>query len=517
LILINIDAAADDIDCVWAGGSRRRSDGRKKPMGDLFDKGINPKVPDIAPSPDIISSPDTVPSVGPVVHLTELLDRQQIGPFHIRVLLLCGLCCMTSGFYTVALGFIAPVASSAMHLGAGALGPAFAAMGLGTISGSFLCTPLADRIGRKPVIIGGPLFAVPFLFLVGTAESVPALMWRLYFAGFGLMGTVPIVLALAGEFMPKHSRVTLTMLVWIGFNIGSIATGLVASRLADGGNWHALFLINGAMPLVIAPILAVWLPESLDFLAEMHTGRARIARTLRQLNPKLAFPGNACFVLDEKEEHGFPVSLLFHEGRARLTLLLWMMFFTNIAALVFINSWLATLLVSLGIAKNVGIVIAAVTNAGGIIGGIVVSTLCDRYEGARFYILAAAYLLGGSFIAAIGFDGDHIVFAFSTAFMAGFFTYGAQNSANAVAATIYPTAMRSTGAGWAIGIGNSAQIFSPLLGGFLLAMQWPVPMILGLIALPTLLAALAAWSIGRTMPFAGQSDTSRPVQSAASG
>jgi len=443
----------------------------------------------------------------PDVNLTALIDNQKIGAFHIRVLFLCGACCFISGFYTVALGFAAPIASVAMNLPAGALGPAFMAMGFGVISGSLVCTPLADRIGRKPLILGGLLFAAPFLLLMQTADSVFGIMWRLYFAGFGLMGSVPIVLALAGEFMPRHFRVTMTMLVWIGFNIGSMVAGLIAARLVFSGDWHTLFLIDGILALAITPIVAAWLPESLDYLCEMHAAGNKIKGILRHLSPKIVFADDAHFTLAEEDEAGFPVSLLFHQGRAQLTLLLWLMFFTNIAALVFLNSWLATLLVGMGIAKSYAIVIAASTNAGGIIGGIVVSELCDRFEKVRFYILGPAFALGGLCIAALAYPGGTAL-AFVAAAMAGFFTYGTQNTANAIAATIYPTAMRSTGAGWAIGIGNSAQIFSPLVGGILLSLNWSTETILILAALPTLIASLAAMRLGRIAHWGQPTDIS---------
>lgn len=433
-----------------------------------------------------------------VVDLTALLDGHKLGRYHVQILILCGLCCFVAGFFTVSLGFIAPVAAAALHLGPGALGPAFSTMGVGCIFGSFVCTPLADRFGRKPVILGGLLFAVPFLFWIGTAQSLLVIMIGQFFAGFGLMGTVPIVLALAGEFMPKHARVTLTMLVWIGFNLGSIVTGIVAAHLAAGGDWHVQFQICGTMPLLIVPVAWLLLPESLEFLAERHAGGGRLIAILHRLDPALAVAPNTTFVLAEKEEHGFPVSLLFREGRARLTCLLWLMFFGNMAALVFINSWLATILVDIGIAKGIAIMIAALTNAGGIFGGIAVSELCDHHEAHRFSVLAAAYVLGGVFIAGISYAGDHAAVALLAAFFAGFFTMGTQNSANAVAATIYPTTMRSSGAGWAIGMGNIAQILSPLLGGFLLSLQWPATTVLGIIAVPTLVAALAAWRIGQT-------------------
>ena len=433
----------------------------------------------------------------PIVDLTVLLDNHKLGRFHVQILLVCGLCCFVSGFFVVGLGFIAPVATTALHLEPGALGPVFAAMGVGSFVGSLVFTPAADRFGRKPVILAGLLIAAPFLFLMGTAESVRSLIWMQFFGGFALMGTIPIVLALAGEFMPKHARVTLTMLVWIGFNFGSIVTGLVAARIAAGGDWHYLFDIAGTLALIVAPVVVFFLPKSLDFLAESPKTGARIARILGRLDGAISIPAGARFVLEEKEEHGFPVTLLFHEGRSRLTLFLWLMFFCNMMALVFINSWLATILVAMGIAKSTAIMTAALTNLGGILGGIAVSEFCDRYPRRRFAILAASFLLGGVAIATIAQVGGQAALALAASFVAGFFTMGTQNTANAVAATIYPTAMRSTGAGWAIGMGNIAQILSPLIGGLLLALGWLPATILALAALPPILAALAAWRIGR--------------------
>jgi AAHS family 4-hydroxybenzoate transporter-like MFS transporter len=437
-----------------------------------------------------------------IIDLTAFLDSRKLGRYHLQILIVCGLCCFVSGFFVVGLGFIAPVAATALHLEPGALGPVFAAMGLGSFVGSLVFTPAADRFGRKPVMLAGLLIAVPFLFLMGTAESVASLIWMQFFGGFALMGTIPIVLALAGEFMPKHTRVTLTMLVWIGFNLGSIVTGLVAARITAGGDWHYLFDIAGTLALVAAPIVALLLPESLDFLAESPGTGPRIARILGRLDPSITVPPGTRFVLEEKEEHGFPVTLLFREDRKRLTLFLWLMFFCNMMALVFINSWLATLLVAMGIATSTAIVTAALTNLGGILGGIAVSEFCDRYPRHRFAILAASYLLGSVAIAAIAEGGGQALFALAASFIAGFFTMGTQNTANAIAATIYPTAMRSTGAGWAIGMGNIAQILSPLIGGLLLALGWTSATILALAALPPVLAALAAWRIGRhATPF----------------
>jgi AAHS family 4-hydroxybenzoate transporter-like MFS transporter len=166
-------------------------------------------------------------------------------------------------------------------------------------------------------------------------------------------------------------------------------------------------------------------------------------------------------------------------------------------ALAFINSWLATLLLAFGIAKGVAILTASLTNLGGIIGGIAVSEACDRLPRRRFALLAAAFVLGAIAIAALPQGGSRAELALAGSFFAGFFIMGTQNTANAIAATVYPTAMRSARAGWALGMGHIAQITAPLIGTALLTLEWPPAAILGLAALPPLIAALAARQIGR--------------------
>jgi AAHS family 4-hydroxybenzoate transporter-like MFS transporter len=256
--------------------------------------------------------------------------------------------------------------------------------------------------------------------------------------------------------------------------------------------------------MVLAPLLVWRLPESLHSLTQRYAAPERIAAILARMNPKLVFSQAARFINSEHKEKGFPVALLFREGRARTTLLLWIMFFMNLLALFFLSSWLPTVLHKAGLPQHAAIVIAALLHFGGIAGGLALAPLCDRYN--PYLVLAFAYILSGTFIAGIGLSEDRITFAMAATFLAGFFTFGAQNSANAIAATRYPTAMRSSGVGWALGVGRTGQIIGPLIGGFLLSLQWATSQILYLIALPSVVAATAAfllsggsqrWGFGR--------------------
>jgi len=154
--------------------------------------------------------------------------------------------------------------------------------------------------------------------------------------------------------------------------------------------------------------------------------------------------------------------------------------------------WLPTILHNANVEERAAIVVAALISLGGIFGGIGISELCDRLPQRRFAILAVAYLLGGISIAAVGWTGTSLAAVGTAVLVAGCFNSGVQNAANATSATVYPAAMRSTGAAWALGIGQSAQIFGPLASAVLVAHGWHERALLSVIALPTLVAMLAA-------------------------
>jgi AAHS family 4-hydroxybenzoate transporter-like MFS transporter len=438
---------------------------------------------------------------GTLVDISDVIDRQEFGRFQLGVLLLCAAAMFVDGFDTQAMGYVAPALSSALGVKPTALGLVFAAGGLGAIIGGLALAPYADRVGRKPIIVASMLFFALCTLLIAMADTVPQLMWMRFAIGLGLGGVVPNALALSAEYMPKKFRVTLVLMTWLGFSVGSGVAGPVAAHILGTHSWRAVFLFGGILPVVLAPLLIWGLPESLQSLAQHGASGLRIARTFARMNARLIFPEGAQFVNSEKREKGFPVALLFREGRAPITLLLWVMFFMNLLALFFLNSWLPTVLHKAGLPQHLAIVIAALLHFGGIAGGLAIAPLCDRFN--PYLVLACAYILSGTFIAGIGLAGNKATFAVAATFCAGFFTFGAQNSANAIAATRYPTAMRSSGIGWALGIGRTGQIIGPLIGGLLLSLKWQTSEILYVVAMPSVIAATAALFLSGSSRRAG--------------
>ena len=426
-----------------------------------------------------------------LVDVAELVDRQVIGSFQVRVLLLCAAAMFVDGFDTLAIGYVAPALNAALGLKPDALALVFAAGGLGAILGGLVLAPYADRVGRKPIIVGSLVFFAIGTLLISLANTVPQLIWMRFAIGLGLGGVVPNALALTAESMPKKFRVTLVLMTWLGFSFGSAFAGPITAHILDTHSWRAVFVFGGILPIVITPLLVLMLPESVHGLMQRGADGSRIAGVLARMNPRWVFREPVQFINSEKKEKGFPVALLFRDGRARITLLLWIMFFMNLLALFFLNSWLPTVLHKAGLPQHTAIVIAALLHFGGIAGGLAIAPLCDNLN--PYLVLACAYICSGTFITGIGVAGNKTMWVMAATFCAGFFTMGAQNSANAIAATRYPTAMRSSGIGWALGIGRTGQIIGPLIGGLLLSLHWRTSGILYFDALPSIIAATAAF------------------------
>ncbi len=429
----------------------------------------------------------------PAVDVPAFIAEQKFGPYHVRILVLCALAMFVDGFDTQAMGYVAPAMTKALHLKPGELWPVFSFFGFGAIIGTLGLAPLSDRFGRKPIMIYSLMFFAVMSALTSTAETVPTLAVMRFLTALGLGGLVPNGLALAAEYMPKKFRVTLVILVWFGFSLGSGFAGEIIAEILRFYSWHAVFLVGAILPFTLVFVLALWLPESILLLTDRGNVPAQVGAILRHINPSAAFDSGTTFVNSEPKEKGFPVALLFREGRAPVTILLWIMFFVNLMALFFMNSWLPTILNNAGQTVYAAIIIGSISHFGGIVGGLALAPLCDRYN--KYVVLACAFVLSAASIAMVGVAGGHAWFATTAVFFAGFFTFGGQNAANAIAATSYPTAMRSTGTGWALGIGRTGQIVGPYVGGWLLSMHWAANDIMYVVAIPGLIAAASALMI----------------------
>lgn len=429
-----------------------------------------------------------------VINVSEYIDRYPVGAFQIRVLLICAATLLIDGFDTQAIGYVAPALVAEWKLQRAVLGPVFSSGLFGLMIGALIFGTLADRVGRKRIIVlSTAAFAVGTLATV-LVQDVTGLIALRFLTGLGLGGAMPNATALSSEYSPSRRRATMVMAMFAGFNIGAALGGFLAAALIPAFGWRSVFLVGGLAPLPLVPLLVRALPESVRYLALVGGRDPEIVDLLRRVAPLGSRFDDVRFVVHEPRLTGLPVAHLFAEGRAVVTLLLWIVFFMSLLDLYLLSSWLPTVVNDLGVSISAAAVIGAVLQVGGLVGAFSLGHFVDRFS---FRALALTYLGAAIAVAAIGVSGHSLGLISLAIFASGLCIIGAQIASNALTTILYPTAIRSTGLGWALGIGRAGSIVGPLIGGAMLVHQMGVQSLFAVAAIPALIAAAAALALAR--------------------
>ena len=354
----------------------------------------------------------------------------------------------------------------------------------------------ADYVGRRLMIISGvSIFGVLTLLTV-TAHSFRTLLIDRLLTGIGLGAVIPNIIALTSEYAPARRRAMLISIMSCGLPMGGLLIGIFAVPMIPAFGWRSVLYLGGALPIALVPLLLVELPESIRHLVLQGNQAARIAAILSRISPARAFPPGTRFAIGEQHGHGVQVGHLFREGRAAATVLLWIVFFMSLLNIFLINFWLPTLTHDAGIPLALANMATGLFQAGGVISTLLGGRAVDAYGAYR--VLTPAYLFAGLSIAALGFAVVSPPLLLIVATIAGFCLIGSQTGVNALASTFYPTFIRSTGVGWALGIGRIGSIAGPGVGGILIALKWPTTAIFIIGGIAALCAALALFAMGRT-------------------
>lgn len=427
------------------------------------------------------------------VNVSEIIDNSRIGRLQVGTFVICLLCLILDGFDVQALGYVAPAIIRDWNIPNSVLGPVFGAGNFGVLIGSLSFGVLADRIGRRPVLIGLTLFFAAMTLLTARAGTIGELLVLRFISGIGLGGIMPNATALIGEYSPKRSRVTLMMNITVGFTAGAAIGGLVAAWMIPAFGWRSVFYFGGVAPFVIAVAMMAWLPESLQFLVLRGRKREQVGNWLRRIDPRITVTSATEFVVQEERLHGAPVIHLFRDGRGPVTVLFWVVNFMNLLNLYSLASWLPTVVRDAGYSTSTAVLVGTILQVGGTIGTFGLAWLIAR---AGFVpMLTASFAVACVSIAVIGLPGVPLPLLFVIVFVAGWCVVGGQPGINAFEATYYPTYLRSTGIGWGLGIGRAGAIVGPVLGGEFMRRNWSTNDIFLAAALPALLSAFAMFAL----------------------
>jgi len=435
------------------------------------------------------------------IEVAEVIDNRPVGGFQIRIFILCAVVVMLDGFDAQAIAFVAGPIARQFGMPVTSFGPIFGAGTLGLALGALVLPPFADRFGRRNLIILATLIFGVFSLATVWVNSFGGLALMRFLTGIGVGAAVPNVVPLTSEYSPKRIRAWLITLVTVTWPLGAVLGGLISSKLVPVYGWQSVFYLGGITPLVMVVILLLWLPESIRFMVSRKADAKRTAAMLRHIAPNLEYSPGDRFVLAEESLGGFSVRHLFTSGRAAVTVLLWTAFFMNFLLLFFIFNWLPTLMQQAGMPIDRAIIATVLFNLGGIVGGILLGRLMDKY--GNYLVLGIAYAFGTVFVGAIGFLGGQIPLLLTVTTLAGFCTVGTQAASNALAASLYPTTVRSTGVGWAYGIGRIGSIVGPVVGGIFLTLHWGMRDLFLVAAIPLVCTTIVIVLLSRCRAAAG--------------
>jgi AAHS family 3-hydroxyphenylpropionic acid transporter len=349
---------------------------------------------------------------------------------------LCFLVAVLEGFDIQAMGVAAPKLAPEFGLTPGQLSWAFAVSNIGLVIGASFGGRAADRFGRKPVFIGSVLAFGAFSLLTAFSGTYAVLFASRLLAGLGFGAALPNMMAVAAEISKPEKRALTASVMFCGMPLGGGLSAWLTQLLPPDFDWRTIFIIGGALPLVVAIALKLWMQETLA-----TTGSGRQPRT--------------------------PVMhVLFGERRAAPTLLLWVTFLPTLVILYLFLNWLPMLVMANGLERAIAPQASLAFNFGSVAGAVVLGWLVDRC-GAR-WPLAGAYALLIAVIIALGAARQlEAVLILSAA--AGFLLLGANYALYGVAASYYATHIRGTGSGASIAVGRVGAIGGPLLAGALLS------------------------------------------------
>jgi AAHS family 4-hydroxybenzoate transporter-like MFS transporter len=427
------------------------------------------------------------------VNVTETIDNSGIGTFQIGLFVLCALCLIMDGFDVQAVGYVGPALIREWHITARELGQVAAAGNFGVLIGAVVFTMVADKIGRRPVVIAATFYFSILTFAAARAASLQELLTLRFIAGIGLGCIIPNATALIGEYSPSRKRATLMMTVSVAFTAGAAIGGLASAWLIPTYGWRVVFYVGGAMPLVIALLMTVWLPESLQFLVLRGGNMTRVANWLKRINPSTPTGSEIRYVVDEENKGGVPVVHLFREGRGVATTMFWIVNFMNLLNLYFLSSFLATVFTNAGYSGPAALMVPTTLQTGGTLGVFVLAWLVTRSGFTP--VLTGAFAIACVMIALIGQPGLPVPVLFIVVFLAGWCVVGGQPVLNTLAATYYPTYLRSTGIGWGLGVGRLGAIVGPYVGGEFLTRHWTTQHIFLAAAIPAFISAALMFSL----------------------
>ncbi|HVV93180.1 MAG TPA: MFS transporter [Hyphomicrobiales bacterium] len=423
------------------------------------------------------------------ISIDDVIERTELGRFRWGLYIACGVFLMLEGYDSFLIANLAPTIAKGVGIPIPAMGRVFSAQAVGFAIAYYTIPMVADYVGRRGIVLATSVLFAVFTWLTTQVHSLDGLIAIRFLVFFALGGALPNVMALISELLPKPRQGSLLTSLYIAYGIGAALAGWIGTFVATLFSWQVAFWTGAIVLLIAMPFFYLYLPESPRYLVLKNARDRRIGKTLQAIDPALRVAEGTEYTMAERDVPGIPLINLFRGGRAPQTLLLWLSFAAISFSATTLAVWLPSLFHILGrLDATTAARMVSVSAIGSICGPLLVTWLLNRVglpiALALMAAAAAVAMWACSFLALAPALGWLFGFAF------GLLTIGAQAGLNGLVAITYPTAMRSTGIGWATGCGRVTAIIGPSVAGAMLAAHWSAQSIYGLLAVPLLIGAV---------------------------
>ncbi|WP_042958886.1 MFS transporter [Erwinia tasmaniensis] len=421
------------------------------------------------------------------IDIRALINQQALSRYQKRIIALSFAVVAMDGMDIALMGFIAPALKSTWGVTNHQLGAVISAALIGLALGAMFAGPLADRFGRRVIIIFSVFFFGLCTLATAFSQNLDQMMILRFLTGLGLGAAMPNVGTLVAEYSPERKRAFLITVVFCGFTFGAASGGFAASWLIPNLGWHALLVVGGVLPLLLVPLLLRYLPESVRFMIARNAPASQIRQIVEKMHPGTVCQ-SAVFSRNELAAGEGAIKVVLSRRYFFGSIMLWGSYFMGLFLVYLIGSWLPSLVKDVGLTVSQAALVTAIYQAGGTVGSLFAGWMMDRFNANL--ALAAIYFSGAIATVCIGYAPADTMTLSIIAFCSGFCLNGANTGMNALSASYYPTHARATGSSWMHGVGRVGAILSAFAGAQMLSLGWSITDVFSFLAIPAVLTTL---------------------------
>lgn len=426
---------------------------------------------------------------GRSLDVESVINRGKFSPLQWWIMIMCFLVIAADGFDTVAVGYVGPALAAKWGVSKLALGPLFSAALIGLAVGALVAGPMGDKYGRKRILIVSVLFFGLCTLASALAASLTELTALRVLTGLGLGAAMPNAVTLLSEYAPDKHRSLLVNIMFCGFTLGASAGGFAAAWLIPAYGWESIFIIGGAIPIVLSVAL-LSLPESIRLMVLQGRPAAEITKVLKRIDKRFEAPREGYSIPPREAAKGrAPLAVLFSPSYRTGSFLLWLTYFMGLVVYYLLTSWMPTLMRESGFTLKQAATMTALLSLGAGVGPLLCGWLMDKVNAYR--VVGLGFVLAAGFVLAMGRSLENVDALPYLIFMTGVFLAGALTSMPVLASSFYPTRARASGVAWMLGIGRFGGVAGALSGGPLLNAGYSIGYILALLAVPSCIAGAA--------------------------